>query len=357
MLVAYSSFILTLRRGLRLAHRVRCNQISSRPFVSVIVAVRNEYRHVAACLQALLNQDYPERHFEIIVVDDFSTDCTPKHLAGFAKNQTIRILQNSSQKKFQSSKKCALELGILHAKGDILLFTDADCLPPMSWITGLVQLFDPTTGLVAGFSPQQSEKKWLNSILHMDAAAAAVVSAATIGFGRGLTGAGRHLAYRKQAYFDVGGFAALPDSLSGDDDFMLQAVSRHPAWQVKYNLHTDAVVPSTGPDTLRHFLQQKQRHISAGQYYPFTAQLGFALFHFFNVVMWLFFLGGLFLTPCLLIPFALKLFLDYFLLSKFLTLFKLKIDLKMFPFWEALFLYYNTILGPIGFIKKIKWSK
>jgi cellulose synthase/poly-beta-1,6-N-acetylglucosamine synthase-like glycosyltransferase len=357
LILCYALFLIILRRGLdrALAQNSIQNNAADLPFVSVIVAVHNECDVISKCLSALLAQDYPQNRFEVIVVDDASTDSTLDSLSKFAKKSSICILQNSSQEKFKSSKKGALEAGIQYARGDILLFTDADCLPPANWISALVKQFDQSTGLVAGFSPQFSDKTWLNTLLQIDAAAAAIVSAATIGFGRGVTCTGRHLAYRKQAWMDIGGFAALPNSLSGDDDFMLQALSKHPKWHVKYNFDAQAVVPARGPDSLREFLSQKQRHISAGRYYPPAAQIGFALFHLLNLVIWLVMFVHLATRPFLIVLPLFKFAMDYVLLKKFLNQFKMKIDFKIFMLWEWLLVYYNTITGPIGFFKKLKW--
>ena len=324
------------------------------PYVSVIIAARNESHDIENCLDALLVQDYPQHKFEIIVVNDQSTDCTREQLDKFSKNERILILQNPGQENFKSSKKAALALGISKSKGNILLFTDADCKPPPSWITVMLSFFDASTGLVAGFSPQTTNNTMLAPLLQIDAAAAALVSAASIGLGRGITCTGRNLAYRKQAYMDVGGFAETPNSLSGDDDFMLQAISHFRRWKVRYAFEIDAVVPAQGPNSLKAFLRQKQRHISASKYYPLLAKILFASYHFLNLFLWL-----TLLLACIrfyfFFAFAAKMCVDYFLLKSFLTRFAKKINFKAFLMWELLFLYYNVIIGPIALIKKIEW--
>ena len=304
------------------------------------------------CLNALITQDYPHHNYEIIIVDDQSTDHTLERLKSLKTRQTI-ILQNPRREKYHSSKKAALEWGILKARGPILLFTDADCQPPPSWIKTMVSFFDASTGLVAGFSPQTARNALLNRLLNIDAGAAAVVSAASIGWGRGITCTGRNLAYRKKAFDDIGGFNATPDSLSGDDDFMLQAISRHPGWKIKYALDVDARVPAQGPDTVNRFLQQKNRHISAGKHYPFVAKVLFAVYHISNLLLWLSLLAAFFSFYFLLFFFV-KFFVDFFILRFFLGHFSEKIN-KGFLVWELLFLYYNVIAGPFSFIKQRIW--
>ncbi len=355
LVLCYTFFIIVLWYGLLKAQHYASKKKSNTQFVSVIIAVRNESENISTCLNALLNQTYLREHFEIIIVDDASTDCTLALLQKFAKNPSLYILQNSSRKKYRSTKKSALETAIQKSAGDLLLFTDADCTPPPTWIHSIIEHFEPNTGLVAGFSPQQSPNKGLNELLRIDAAAAAVVSAATIGFGRGITCAGRHLAYRKQAWKDVGGFAALPDSLSGDDDFMLQAISHHPEWDVKYVFDENSIVLAKGPHSIHNVIKQKQRHISAGLFYPLAAQLGFALYHALNVLIWIISIAGIFFQPLWVIFLGLKFISDYYILKEFLKQFRMTIRIASFLIWEVYFVYVNTVSGPLGFLKKINW--
>ncbi len=301
-------------------------------------------------------QDYPRHRLQIIIVDDQSTDDTLKQIQSFSKEHSILILQNSSQGKYISSKKTALELAVSKARGEILLFTDADCRPGPRWVNRMVSHFDESTGLVAGFSPQTAANAFWNDLLKIDAAAAAFVAAATIALGRGVTCTGRNLAVKKQALSDIGGYKALPDSLSGDDDFILQKMSQHPRWGVRYAMDPMGVVPADGPSNLFAFLKQKQRHLSAGKHFQFFSQFAYALFHLANLGIWvcpvLAIFGGL---PCLA-PFILKLLLDYCVIRWFLRQFHCSIKGTVFIVWEPLYLFYNIFAGPLSFIVKHDWK-
>ncbi|MBN1481359.1 glycosyltransferase [candidate division KSB1 bacterium] len=352
--VFYGIFILIVRYGLFLVQQNNILQ-HDLPFVSIVVAVRNKSNTVLKCLNALVHQDYPRHLYEIIVVDDASSDCTHERLPKFCQKNKINLLHNPVREKYKSSKKTALELAVATSRADILLFADADCFPPSSWIRGMIRHFDKTVGFVAGFSPQTTDHKLARRIMEIDAASAAIVSAATIGFGRGVTCTGRNLAYRKKALQDIGGFAALPDSLSGDDDFVLQAVSRHPSWRVAYALDQNAAVPAAGPNNLRRFLQQKKRHLSAGKYFPPSVQLSFAVYHALNLLLWAVTFIGVWTMPLLCFPFAFKLLFDYSLLRFFLAQFNMTFHVRDFIFWQVLFIFYNAVIGPIAMLTKIKW--
>ncbi|MDE0965343.1 MAG: glycosyltransferase, partial [Candidatus Latescibacteria bacterium] len=95
------------------------------PMVSVVVAARNEAERIAGCLSVLLVQDYPHKQYEVIVVDDGSTDDTAGIIGEHLDSPvSVRLLQTEGL----GSKKAALSLGIAEAKGDVILSTDADCL-------------------------------------------------------------------------------------------------------------------------------------------------------------------------------------------------------------------------------------
>ena len=324
--------------------------------ISIIVATRNEKKNVLECLNALTKQDISIHQLEIIIVDDDSSDGTFEFLQSFVGNHKIRILRKNGDSKYKSSKKHALEIAVSEAKGDILLFTDADCRPGPFWAMTMLSIFTDSTGMVAGFSPQTAKTKLWSEVMKIDTAAAAFVAAGTIAFGRGVTCTGRNLAIRKQALLDVGGYQALPDSLSGDDDFMLQKISSHPKWQVKYAYDSQAVVPAAGPKNVRCFLDQKRRHISAGKHFQIFSQLIFALYHLANLGIWVSLFIAPFVGAIYIVVFILKLVFDFIAVFWFLGLFKIRVRIASFILWQPLFLFYNIFIGPLSFVQKLKWK-
>jgi len=326
------------------------------PFVSIIIAARNEATVIGRCLSMLSHQDYADNKFEIIIVDDNSMDNTAEQAKKSAGNLSVTVLKAQRASNYKSSKKAALELAARSARGEILLFTDADCQPEKGWIRNMISFFDRETGLVAGFSPQTAPTLFWNEVLKIDAAAAALVAAGTVALGRGVTCTGRNLALRKAALEDIGGYSSLPDSLSGDDDFVLQKVSAHPAWKVRYAVDRRAVVPADGPDSLRQFLRQKRRHISAGRHFGRWAQMVFAVHHTANLFIWLGLVAAPFWGCVFLAPFALKLLLDYFAIRVFLGLYAMRPSAPALVSWQFIYLFYNVIIGPLSIFQKIGWD-
>ncbi|NIA29653.1 MAG: glycosyltransferase, partial [Actinobacteria bacterium] len=287
--------------------------IDTWPDISIIVPVRDGEETISQCVNALVVQDYPGKKLEILVVDDHSRDRSLEITKKLASQYSfVKVLENEKNENWASSKKSALETAVANASGSILLFTDADCVAPRTWAKAMVPRFSMETGLVAGFSPQRAagKKSW-NGFLFLDTLAAAFVAAGSIGWGRGITCAGRNVAVRTETLHDVGGYESTPDSLSGDDDFLLQTISKNPNWQVGYCFDPASFVNAEGPKNLKHFIRQKQRHISAGKHYSFYAQLGFGLYHFLNYLLWISAFVGVFVDAGLIVPLAIKVIVDY----------------------------------------------
>ncbi len=352
VLIVYLALILICLAGV---YRGKHSDLSDKKseFVSVIIAVKNEARLLPRCLSALVHQSYPDEQYEILVIDDHSTDETWSILQAFAVLYPGVHPLKVDRINYKSSKKSALETGILMASGSLLLLTDADSVPPFRWIQSMVNRFTPRTGLVAGFSPQTiPDKPVWDNILFIDSLAAAFVSAATIGWGRGVTCAGRNLAYRKQAYKDVQGFSSTPDKLSGDDDFILRSIARHPVWQVTYTFQQKSCVPAQGPPTLKTFWNQKRRHLSAGRSYSTTSKIGYGVYHSLNLILW----SGLFWFPGIL-ALALKWIIDFLVLQNISRKPGGSLRIPAFVLWECFFPLYHILLTPLSMRKTQSWEE
>lgn len=115
----------------------------SLPEISVVVPCRNERWSLGNCLDAIDAQDYPPRRFEVIVVDGRSTDGCRE----FVQARGLRVLDDPGR-----GPAAARNLGIRAASGEIVAFTDADCVPRFDWLSHFADAFrrDPTLAGVAG---------------------------------------------------------------------------------------------------------------------------------------------------------------------------------------------------------------
>ena len=116
------------------------------PFVSVIIPVYNDSQRLKFCLEALEQQTYPKTRYEVIVVDNGSDDVEPVKATVAQFGQAI-VIEESKPGSYAARNK-----GISQSKGEVIAFTDADCIPASDWIEQGVKylLQTPNCGLVAG---------------------------------------------------------------------------------------------------------------------------------------------------------------------------------------------------------------
>jgi len=351
----YSVILVLIIAGL---FRLKKGTSSKKPFVSIVIAARNEEENLPACLDALVAQTYPAKLFEIIVVNDRSSDGTlsilEKSEQKYNKIQWIDIRKPHPQ---MAPKKWALDQGIRQAKGEIILTTDADCQPPKKWIESVLTFFEDDVGLVAGFSPLTRMEKLnlFHSLLVLDSMALAGVAAGSIGFGFPLTCNGRNLAYRKSVFIEVGGFESIARFVSGDDDLFLHRVKKNTKWKIRYAADKNAAVPSRPPEKLWDFIQQRLRHASKGRSYAWGLRLGLVAVYLMNLVLILALMLSEF-HSLFLNGFIIKSVLEFFIVWKMAHLFGQKRWLSVFPVAMILHPFYVVVLGLWGQIGQFHWK-
>jgi glycosyltransferase involved in cell wall biosynthesis len=199
------------------------------PFVSVVVAARNEERHIAAAIQSLLEIEYEP--WELLVIDDRSTDKTPEILADLRRlDPRLRVQRIEMLPEGWLGKNHALDVGIRQSKGEFVLLTDADIFfektalkRAVSHMTsqGLDHLaIAPDLNMPGPLLRSFTVMFYIFFFIFTQAwKASDPKSRASIGIGAfGL--------FRRQALMDVGGLTKIP--LRPDDDLMLgRLIKRH----------------------------------------------------------------------------------------------------------------------------------
>ncbi len=214
------AFLIGLRRKNRPARS------RSRPFVSVVIAARNEADYIADCLAGLVNQTYPADRYEVLVVDDGSTDPTPLISAGYsARHSRVRNIEVTDAFQHMAAKKRPLSEGIRAARGSIILTTDADCAVPNTWVAGMVSQLEAGAEVVIGFSQVKTGQDRLmpaERLQAFDFLALMSASAGAANLGMPLAATGQNLGYRKALFERVDGFEKIAHCPSGDDVLLLQ---------------------------------------------------------------------------------------------------------------------------------------
>lgn len=255
-------------------YRTKENKQDVRP-VSVIICARNESICLRKYLPAVLEQDYSS--FEVIVVNDCSWDETDQLLEEFSKQYShLKIVTIKEQEKYRHGKKFALTLGIKAAANEILVLTDADCVPAgKNWLSLIQRNFSEGKEIVLGYGAYSKESGIVNKLIRFDTFYIAMQYLSSALNGHTYMGVGRNLAYKKSMFFRSKGFAKHNHILSGDDDLFVNE-NAGPS-NTAIEIHKKAITYSEPKKTFSGWFTQKKRHMSTSKYYKLS--------HMFSLVL------------------------------------------------------------------------
>ncbi len=334
---------------------------NSFPLVSIVIAARNEEKNIIQCLDKCIHQDYPLNKFEIIAVNDRSEDNTGKILENIAEQvENVRIIniQNLPDEYAKSGKKHALKQGIENSKGEIILLTDADCLPKPGWIKGIIKYFSEDVGVVVGHSPIQGEG-FINRLIQLDNLSFIAVGAGGIGGGYPILSVGRNFAYRRKVFDEIDGFERIKNFTSGDDDLVIMLVREHTTWKINFASDPESFVFTFPPKNIKDAFKQRMRWASKGLHYSFLMTLILIIVFLYNFVLFVslpFFFAGLIKSTLPLISFILKLIIDFFIIYPAARLLKESEVIKFYPVAMLLHIPYLIFFSLYGTFGKVQWK-
>jgi chlorobactene glucosyltransferase len=219
-------------------HSRRHSPPSKFPRVSVLVPARNEERNITECIESLLKQDYPD--FEILVLDDQSTDNTRTILAAMAEiHSKLTLLDGESTTDQLPGKNWACTQLAQKAQGDLLLFTDADTVHKPQTLTKAVSaLIGERADLVTGY-PKQSLNSWGERLL-VPFFSWAVLSFFPLGLAYKLpspilaSAVGQMMLFKRDAYQTIGGHSSVNSSIVDDLALVRKIHIHNYRWRVIY---------------------------------------------------------------------------------------------------------------------------
>jgi len=262
--------------------RERRPSLNSKPVrFSVIVAVKNEEQHISSLLKCLTGQTLAP--VEIIIVDDHSTDQTAAITRKWQNGNTFIKLISSQG----NGKKAALETGIKTAGSDVCAFTDADCLPPETWLERHALYHqEGSESVVVGFSPLTTQASFLGLAQRFDVEISQLMAASAIGNKVAYAATGRNLSYSTSLFEKVGGFERHKHTLSGDDDLLIQDIRSQTDAAFYWDDSAEIAVESAAPSTWKDWLVQKRRHASDGRQFIRDVKISQSIFYLALIGPW-----------------------------------------------------------------------
>ena len=234
--------------------------------VTVIVCAKNEAINLSQFLPAILLQETNFK-LEIIVVNDNSDDNSNYILEEFRKEfSNLNVIYLNQEAKMIIGKKFPLSIGIKSAKNEIIVLTDADCLPATEhWVSNLQKKFSGDIEIVLGYGKYFKKKGFLNKCIRFETFHTALQYLSYCLAGIPYMGVGRNLAYKKSLFIKNKGFSSINNIPSGDDDLFINQVANknNTTISINHEAHTFSE-PKTSWKT---WLNQKYRHYTTAKYY------------------------------------------------------------------------------------------
>ena len=328
--------------------------------VTVLIAARNEEERISLTIDDVLAQDYPKHLLEVIIVDDHSTDNTAAIISSYA-NQGVKLLQLNEARALNSYKKKAIAEAIKLSTGELMVATDADCRMGPAWLSSIVGCYE-TNNLVMISSPVTyfEERSIFELMQTLEFGYLIGIGAAFIGNGRASTCNGANFAYRKDVFYEVGGFKGIDDLASGDDELLLQKVAERYPGKIGFLKQTEAIVYTHAKHTLREFMQQRRRWASKSTKYKDKKVVAF------GICIWLFNISLLvnaalgfydfYFFKLFLVQFLLKYLFEIIYLLPITAFFKRTYLVSLLILLIPLHIVYFVVIGVMGNNHKYLWK-
>ena len=227
--------------------------------VSVIIPARNEGANIENTLNAVLSQSYPHNLFEIIVIDDHSTDQTAQIVNEF--NGRVKLIELHQEPELRRSKKQALSVGIREAKNEIIVTLDADCIPvSVNWLKAMVghlknNDFNGLTGPVS----YKADGSFLQDFQALENAGMMVVTGAGYQSGWFEMANGANMCFKKQAFIEVNGYNGNDELASGDDMFLFEKFGKRYPKGIGFIADKEAIVSTIPMHQFKELIEQRVR--------------------------------------------------------------------------------------------------
>lgn len=321
--------------------------------LSVIVPYRNEADNLPHLLQALKHQTF--QNFELVLVDDHSTDNSAEIIKAY-EHDFGKLITLKSDKE---GKKNALTEGILASSGNLIVSTDADCLPVERWLERIVSFqSENDADLIIGAVNMNAGNTVFQRLQQLEFVSLIASGAGAAGAKMPIMCNGANLVFKKNVWLKNKD-KLHNELISGDDVFLLHQIKKQKG-KILFLKSQNAIVYTNAVPSLRAFFKQRRRWASKSTSYSDWQTILVALVVFcFSFLQFLFFVVSLFLPTYWLVFLFLFLFkwaLDYRFLSTVKDFFHLETLASTTFVLSLLYPFYIVITAVFSFFPQKKWN-
>jgi len=354
-LAIYGGFVIYIVIGLFKYENHEQDELPGRT-VSIIIAARNEENNLESLLTDILLQDFPLDLLDVAVVDDRSTDKTWDIITRYSdKYSFIKGIQIQELSEEMTPKKYALTKAIDATSGEIIVTTDADCRVPTTWVSSMVKSLGSAHSISIGYSQTNiSSGSLFHRLQNMDFLGIMAANAGAAGWHNYWSGSGQNLAYLRTSFNEIGGFTPVHYRISGDDMYLVQAISK--IGKAIFNIDLDGAVKTKSVETVKQFINQRSRwasnsrRISDGSQSFFIFLVAAFLSNVFIFTSFLFGHGSFFSA------FIIKFLFEGSVLFLGGLLFKTPVQFSVYILWALIQPIYIPVIALMGLNDKFKWK-
>jgi cellulose synthase/poly-beta-1,6-N-acetylglucosamine synthase-like glycosyltransferase len=371
----YFSYILTLGYFILIAfffvgllaiiYRTKKSKSIEKPTVlktySIVIAARNEEHFISKCLESITNQNYDKNKFEIIVINDHSTDKTLDEILAFKiqsrKSGTALKINIIDLEKLENinNKKQAITKGINDAIFDYIILTDADCVRGNLWLQSINDFINISSSKLVYAPVEFKAKNVFEKLQALEFVGLVGVGAAAMELKNPNMCSAANLIFEKQVFFEVNGYTNNEHIMTGDDEFLMHKIFKKYPKQVKFLFDKNAIVETGANGTLGQLTEQRKRWVSKSTKYEnryITLILVMAYLFNLSIFLNLFIDWHLALNQLLF-----KMLIEGLFLFTMLKLYDKKTLIILLPIAEIFHILYVIIIGIMANFATYTWKE
>ena len=363
----YGFLVLYLSKGIDRLKNTEPDQNKPVTSFSILVPFRNEEVNLPGLLESILTLDYPTTQFELILINDTSSDGSVSIVNRYkTKQPALNLTLIDNDPLSESPKKDAIHKAIALASYDWIITTDADCVVPQTWLRAFDSMItQQSPKMIVAPVSYMPKSGFLHKFQLLDFLSLQGITMGSFGmkekkFGHPFLCNGANLCYTKESFKAVNGFTGNEHIPSGDDVFLLEKMFKRFPEHIQFIKSKEAIVLTSSKDSFKGLIQQRVRWAAKTTAYDsmYTKLVGALVFSTSLILVILFILGSLGELPWLHVGFIflLKFNIDFVLLYKTSQFFEQQEVMKSYFFSSLLHPFYTVIVAILSLKKSYTWK-
>jgi biofilm PGA synthesis N-glycosyltransferase PgaC len=361
-MLIYSTFIIviiwswnSIKKGSNDKFRFEKNTVN----ISILIPVRNEAENIEVLIRSIYKVAYDESRYEVIVINDHSTDNTRDIVKILTKEyDQLKLID---QKNGVSGKKKSIELGVSFSSGEIIVSTDGDCHVPQNWLASYANTYgrSPNSVMVFGGVRFKSDNSFIINLLNIELSILQMIGGASMNLGIPTMINGANLSYAKEAFKRVGGYSGNENIPSGDDEFLLRKLHSQFADRIVFLKDRLTIVETLPPSSFGTWINQRRRWAAKWKHhtdaYSKLIPAFVFLFNAFSIYMIFNVLSGNERTTSVIFL-SLKAIVEYILISISTRFLGVSNGILNFIYLQLIYPFYVVFFGIASNFGKYTWK-